>query len=170
MSVLKKSKGQLITSDFVLATIILIIIIQASMSFWNRNVVALDARDERNEIENLALSVADLLIKNPGIPEDWNSSNVVSIGLAEETNVLDYERVLNFTSLSKDKAKELLGIKVFEFIFQLKDTNGNVLLRYGDVPTDPKESVIVRRLVLYKSFVSGKESRNISIMEFGVWR
>lgn len=161
MLYLKKSKGQSVMSDFLIAIVILFIIIALSASIWNRSVSNLRLKEERTEMENLAISITDQLIRNFGIPGDWNKTNVMVIGLAKEDNVLDSEKVTNLINLEKDKTKTLLAVRNYNFIFRLRNISENILVEYGDLPTNAKEVVIVRRIILYKG--------RPSIMDFGLW-
>ena len=162
MSCLKKSKAQLVMSDFLIGIVILFIIIALSALAWNKTVENLKLKEERSEMESLAISITDQLIRDFGIPGDWNETNVMSIGLAEEDNVLDPEKVSTFTNLEKDGTKTLLGIRNYDFIFRLRDSDENILLEYGDVPINAKDVVIIRRLVLYEG--------QPTIMDLGLWK
>lgn len=163
MLLFKSSKAQLITADFLIAVVILILIIQTSVSLWNRIVNSLRVRETRTEMENLALAISDLLVKSSGLPGDWNSTDVITIGLAGEDNVLDPGKVSSFTGLDSDTTKELLGIKNFEFLFRLKNTDGGDLIpphnSTESIPANA-EVVNIRRLVLYDG--------NRAYMDFGL--
>lgn len=161
MSYFKKSKAQLVMSDFLIGVVILIFIIVISAPIWGRTVENIRIKEERSEMENLVLSISDQMVKSPGMPSDWNRTNIKSIGLAEEDNVLDSMKVSNFTSLGADKTKYLLGIENYNFIFRLRNTNEIIFVEYGSLPITASEVVIIRRIVLYENLPT--------MMEFGVW-
>ena len=157
-----QSKAQIVMSDFLVSIVIILVIITTSALIWNRSVDNLRVKEIRTEMENVAISISNQLIRGFGVPADWNQTNVVELGLAYRDNVLDSKKVSNFISLGKDKTKTILGIGNYNFIFQLRDINENILAECGDLPTNAEEAVVVRRIVLYQN--------QPTMMDWGVWR
>jgi len=158
----KKSKAQTIMIDFFFAIIILIFIIELYISGWGRSVLGIGLKEQRNEMELLALEISDMFIKSSGIPGDWNESTVLAIGLAQKDHILDPDKVDEFTDLSIDKTKELLGISNLDFYFKLDYVQGENIEEYGSSPTNSEEIVVVRRLVLYNN--------REAFMEIWLWK
>lgn len=154
-------KAQTVIADFLLAIVVLLIIVQLSMSGWNRNIANLRQRESRVELENLALSISDTLARGEGVPGDWSGGNVITLGLAEEPNMLDATKVDAFINLDKSVVKNLLGVEGYKFSFILK-TGGTVVVEYGEQVGSAAHIVTVRRLVLYND--------ELTLMEFGLWR
>lgn len=158
-----KSKGQITTVDLVVGTIILILILQFSYSIWSKNVSDIRQKDTITEMEFVALAISDFLMKYEGKPNDWEkTTNITALGLAERDHVLDTDKVEAFHNMNYSQAKKLLGVGENEFLFRLKQTDGTILNETGMVPSDPKLSVNIRRLVLYNN--------NPAYMEFMVWQ
>lgn len=153
-------KAQTVIADFLLAIIVLLIIVQLSMSGWTRNIDNLRERESRVEIENLALSISDTLARGEGVPGDWSGENATTLGLANEPNVLDTTKVDAFINLDKSVVKKLLGIGGYKFSFILK-TGGTVVVEYGEQVGSVEDVVVVRRLVLYND--------DPTLMEFRLW-
>ena len=158
-----KNKGQIITADLVVGLTILILILQFGYSVWSKSVYDIRQKDDSNEIEIIALSISDFLLKYEGKPTDWEqTNNTITIGLAKEDHVLDSDKVSAFLNMNYTEAKKLLGIGENEFLFRLKKTDGTVINESDLIPSNPGLSVNVRRVVLYND--------NATYMEFMVWR
>jgi len=157
----KKPKAQIIMSDFLIGLVIFLVVIALATSVWGKNIYNMGLKEKRSEMETLVLLISDQLVKSSGIPEDWNSTNIAAIGLAESDNVLSPAKVSNFINLENEKTKNLLGIRNYNFIFRLRNMSENILVEYGNIPVNEKESVIIRRIVLYQG--------RPAIMDFGLW-
>lgn len=158
-----KNKGQITTTDLVAGTIILILIFLFNYSIWSKSIFDIRQKDTNNEIESLALSISDYLLKYKGKPGDWEkTSNITALGLAEKDHVLDTDKVEAFLNMNYTQAKKLLGVGENEFLFRMKKPDGTLLNESGIIPTNPQLAVNIRRLVLYNN--------NSAYMEFMVWR
>ncbi len=137
--------------DFFFAIIILIFLIELYISGWGRTVLSTGLKEQKNEMQLLALEISDMFIKSPGIPGDWDESTVLAIGLAQNSHILDPKKVNEFTNIPINKTKELLGIGNLGFYFKLDYINGENIKEYGSKPIGAEEIVVVRRLVIYNS-------------------
>ncbi len=156
-------KGQITTADLVAGLTILILILQFNYSIWSKSVYDIRQKDTSNEIEFIALSVSDFLLKYEGKPSDWEqTNNTIAIGLAKEDHVLDSDKVSAFLDMNYTQAKKLLGIGENEYLFRLKKTDGTILNQSGLVASSPELAVNIRRLVLYND--------SPTYIEFMVWR
>jgi hypothetical protein len=161
----KLSKGQAITADFMFAAIIIVIISGIAVSAWNRSLYMFRMNNERTEMERLGLSISGMLVKSAGVPGDWDDTNVASIGLVSEPNVLDGGKIASFNGMDKGRIQELLGIRGFDFSFRVRAVDGTVLFDYGSTPaggSQQKDVIIIRRVAIYES--------DIVFVEFGLWR
>ena len=147
----KNNKAQIIATDFILAVIILIFIMVVSISMWKNEIDNLRLHERRTEMENLALSIADILVRSPGNPEDWELRDEVEItlGLANESHVLDKEKVSKLLTMSQDDVKNILGIDNFNFFIRITYPNNVLVEEYGTPPANAEEVVVTRRLVIY---------------------
>lgn len=155
-------KGQAISSDFVLAMILVMIIIGTAAASWDRAIYLIGEKNERIESRRLGLAVCDLLVRSPGVPSDWNSTDVYTLGLVERLNVLDKNKINEFNSLPKSEIQELLGIRGFDFSFRVRAVNGTVLHDYGSSPTVLEDVIVIRRIAVYEDIPVH--------VEFGLWR
>jgi len=140
--------------DFVASLVIFFLVLIPLLFVWNY--VNLQNMEQRtfDEIETLALKISDSLIRTKGIPENWNSSNVNVIGLAEEENVLNATKVSEFLYMGNseyDLTKSIL-IGKYDFFFSVTDLNGT---SYGTIGSKPADRTIVpvERYCLYNERV-----------------
>ena len=159
----KNNKGQVITTDFILAMIILVFVLQIALSLWNNEIEDFRLKERRIEMEKLALGITDMLVRSPGNPGDWENRNIteITLGLAGEDHVLDIQKVSKLFTLPQDSVKKILGIENYDFFFAITFTNGEVIEEYGTSSADAKEVVVARRLVLYNN--------TETYLNFGLW-
>jgi hypothetical protein len=157
-----KSKAQAISSDFMLAMILVMIIISTAAASWDRAIYLIGEKNGRIESRRLGMAVCDLLVRSPGVPSDWNSTNVYTLGLVDRQNVLNKNKINEFTSLPKSKIQELLGIRGFDFSLRVRAVNGTVLFDYGNNPTLLQDIIVIRRIAAYEDIPVH--------VEFGLWR
>lgn len=143
-------KGQVWSLDFVTSLVLFFLVLIPVFFIWNYINIQNMEQKTFDEIETLALIVSDSLIRTKGIPENWNSSNVNVIGLADEENVLNSTKVSNFLSMGNSAyslTKNTL-IGKYDFFFSITDLNGTQYGTIGSKPAD-KTVVPVERYCLY---------------------
>ncbi len=130
-------KAQLLTIDFVLSLAIFVSIMLTLVGIWST--VGTQVRDveSRRELQMISLAVSDMLVRSPGSPNNWNSTNVSSIGLAKIERILDLAKIREFLKMDyydvKDKVRlgglgtGLYESKTFDFQVYFADMNGNNL-------------------------------------------
>jgi hypothetical protein len=158
----RRSKGQAISIDFMLAMIIMLIIIGMASSSWDRIMYIMNEKTQRTELKRLGLAVSDMLVRNPGTPSDWNGSSVLSIGLVDKHNVLNKNKIQSFLGMSKNEIQNKLGIQGYGFSFRVRAVNGTVIADYVSTPSNPTNVIIVRRIAVYETIPVH--------IEFGLWR
>ncbi len=103
-------KAQLLTIDFVLSLAIFVSILLTLVTVWSSIDAQVRDVESRRELQTLSLSVSDLLVRNPGNPIDWNSTNVKSIGLATEERVLSLNKITAIMGMGYDDVKSRLRL------------------------------------------------------------
>ncbi len=73
------------------------------------------ANQMNEEIRTRLDFAADVLMKTPGIPSDWNSTSIVSIGLADSNGRINKTKIRNLMGLDKDRVKIFAGLQLFNF-------------------------------------------------------
>lgn len=164
-SQLKNKRGQLFSVDLVVTVIAFIVILAFLLSFWNLNVLRFSERKHSDELQLLSFQIIDVLIKSPGVPDNWenNLDGLSVIGLSSNSNILDSEKVNTFLSLDYNLVKEKFNIERFDYQVKLLSINGNVLNTSGISPSeDLLEKIAINRIVMIRN-----ETR---LVQFNLWR
>lgn len=161
-------KAQIWSFDFAISVIFFVTVMVILIFAWNYTNIQSLRQLEFNEIETTTITVSDSLIRIPGLPEDWNATNVKVIGLAKNCengceNILNESKVIRFINLTSSdypKSRRLLTGK-YQFYFEMKylnDTtiqdNGITLANGSYPPSNASIVVPVERYVLYKEKIA----------------
>lgn len=148
-------KGQIWSLDFIASAVIFTAAVVLVIFAWSFTSAQTGGQARLADMESIALELSDSLIRTGGVPDDWNSTTVQSLGLASEESILSRTKVNRFINLSYTQARGLMGIETYEFYFELLDMNGSLMtnqygqnLTAGDYPSGAGFSVPVRRFVL----------------------
>ena len=163
---LNNEKAQVGIIDMLASVFIFMILMTVVMIYWyDYNRTLLDRLEKENSM-TIALGVTDNLIKNPGKPTDWNSSNVLVIGLASSDRILSEEKVQSFCNISYNQTRALLNI-MHQFYFSILTYQSGSWskkeIECGLIPSANATTVInVARPVVYKN--------QLALMKFYLWR
>lgn len=123
-------KGQIWSIDFAASLTIFVLVLSSLFMVWNFLSVQAQEQKALEKIELLALEVSDSILRTPGIPEDWNSSNVDIIGLSYSDHIIDPSKLINLNSTPYDQARLLMTMG-YDFYLKIEDLNGTVYLEKG---------------------------------------
>ncbi|MBI4020336.1 MAG: hypothetical protein HY367_03305 [Candidatus Aenigmarchaeota archaeon] len=162
-------KAQVWSIDFVVSVIVFFIAVSLTVFAWDYSISQNQAQASFSNAESITLSVTDALIRTKGIPEDWDDSNVRSVGLASAENIVDQEKVEEFLDLDYNTSKERLGISRYEYHFELRYANNSVIqlpggdnITKGIQPFNASLVIPAERYVLYNT--------KISRLQFILWQ
>ena len=152
----KKSKAQLISSEFFIALVVITLLFSVSVVFWNQSTFRIKESEERTNIEIATLAISDHLLKSSGLPSDWedNTSTTFSLGLVKDDHRLDTNKLKSFVKLDYNTTKKMLGIDSYEFYFRLVDQNNSLLkidgtnLETGIMPSNASIAMNAKRIAL----------------------
>lgn len=134
----KKNRGQVFSTDLLLAMMVFIIIVLLISHTWNGVSVRAQDWEDRMEMQRRAYVASAFLIMSPGYPSNWNESTVKVLGLTtREQNVIDSSKFSEMQSMSGSKIKELLNIEEYSLYINLSYYGGSSI---GDVGTPPTEN------------------------------
>ncbi len=145
-------RGQSTSIDMLIAVMIFVIILTFTISFWTRTELSVNDAHQRHRLEAEALAATDMLLKSSGTPDNWeqnisNISNTGSIGLVKAQNIIDVNKLANFTALDYSTQKEFLGASS-EFYMDVKDLNGNLLYATGNTTLTGDRIITITRVAL----------------------
>ncbi|MCX6814919.1 MAG: hypothetical protein NTY20_04710 [Candidatus Aenigmarchaeota archaeon] len=149
-------KSQAWSMDFAASVVIFVTALILIIFALNYTIYQNQQQINFNMMENTAMTVSDSLVRQPGIPRDWNSTNVTTIGLASQENVLNETKLSEFLNMNDNTIKSLLGIANYEFYFEVRYPNGTLAslpggaqITKGGYPSDARIIIPVERHALY---------------------
>jgi len=138
-----------IGSSFFIAAIIIFYFFSVNLSS--------DSEDVFSKFNDQAVLVSDSLL-SAGIPKNWNSSNVVRIGLLNSDEKIDEEKLANFYELATTdyaKTRALFGISDNYFVTFTPEIfiNGNSVGYIGLQSAFYKNKIQSTRIVSYNGTI-----------------
>jgi hypothetical protein len=154
-------KGQLWSFDMAASVVIFFSALVAFMFAWNYMAMQNSQDTDMKEMNTLAMMLSDQLVRTPGIPSDWTSSTVSSIGLASGENVLNATKLGELLNLDYGSAKTMLGLARYEMLIEVNYTDGTPVyvggrqVSYGNAASGAVTVVPVDRRALLDGKVVG---------------
>ena len=148
-------KAQAWSMDFVVSISIFLLVFSIVVFSWNYINIQNTDRTLFSEMQVSGLDISDILIRVPGNPENWNETNVLSIGLASSENVLNKTKVEQFVNMDYGITKNILGLPDMEYYFAVQHLNGTVMeyngqnMSIGTYPVNSSIAVPIFRSVLF---------------------
>jgi hypothetical protein len=105
----KKVKGQALSFDFLIACTIFILVIAILLTQVGYNTKELNEIRDKNELIDETHKLSEIFF-DEGYPKNWNSSNVVVIGL-ETDNRISWSKLKSLEEIGYQKSLVLLGLK-----------------------------------------------------------
>ncbi len=156
----KGKKAQIITSDFFIALGIMLISLLALFGVWQYQISRFNNRIAFEDLQIRTLQTNKILFSS-GEPNNWNSSNVKILGLAESERHISSKKLSRLNETNYNYTKDVLGIEGYEYSILIKNLQNTTLASYGN-PNPQKDVVNLRRIILYEG--------QISIFELKMWR
>lgn len=148
--IIKTKQAQAVMADFFLATVVFMIILTAIIFTKN----SYETRIHENLIEEElifgALEVANVLVKTPGLPSNWEFEPdfVVMPGLASSDRILSTAKIDSFFDLNYSDIQDFMSMGNINLT--LKDFNGVVIKSTGIAgPEFVSHFIRIERRVLY---------------------
>jgi hypothetical protein len=143
-------QGQISSIDLLIAILLFALIFFSLRGAWLDTIDSALKDSDAFEMQVLSSEAMDSLIKTPGFPTNWNSTNVELIGLAEKENVLNEKKVLAFEAISYETAKTKLGLGKYDFSFDINSINPSNNITIGQVVDSNSIIISIKRVVTYK--------------------
>lgn len=169
------NRGQF-SSDFITALGIFIVALILIGPIWTSVNIQTENIERSRNMQTIALGAADDLIRNPGSPQNWNTTNFRGIGLATEPRVLSANKSKYFFQLFSTNYTELkfmLGAGAFDLGVEIDGKNGTPVIYEGmifanrSVPWNATEVANTKRLAVLKY---NETSSEIVDLKLTIWR
>lgn len=143
-------KAQLFSLEAILSIIVFMFVMLFLLSFWNIVSTRLNSAAASGELELQAAQITDILVSSRGFPEAWenDSASVIIPGLMFNPHNLEQQKVDAFVALNYSVIKHAFNIERFDFRFDVRDANGNLLSGVGVYPSTDDEAIVFQRFAL----------------------
>lgn len=152
-------KGQVLSGDFLTASIIFILTIIILFSYWGYANIQLEETRRLNEITDIAHTISNVWFRE-GIPEYWNASNVIDLGL-QNNHRFNQSKLNSLNEMGYTQVKKMIGVSVYDFYLRIYDTENNTFFDFGSFPSTSENIVKVKRV--------GIMNNSIVFVETLVW-
>lgn len=162
-------RGQLVTFDFSISFIAFLFILVLFNFVWSQTILQVEDQVSIQLMESDVGMASDILIRTSGFPKNWTNSSFLSIGLANQRNIINstlFSRMKNVSDF--DSVKTALGLGGMDFCVKIIDKNDNHLDNFMECDYSQADFVTpVRRYVLY-DFENG--TRRTAYFDMVVWK
>ncbi len=154
-------RAQIFSAEFLLAYFIFSLALITAFYLWNSINSDILASERIYEIEEISVDTAEKLVNTAGLPYNWNSAGeILSIGLANESRILDQGKILKFKEIMNssnsnyEDNKYILGIGRYDFYLNITDINetgisiGNQSLSAGKIPINETYKITTIRTAI----------------------
>ena len=141
-------KAILFSTDLLVSMLVFLVVLIFFISVWNIYSERLASNVEAEEIQLLAFQITDLMVRSPGVPENWhiNSTNISTIGFKKSHDILSQDKLNTFFSLDYNLTKTLFNINRYEYQFEVRDSNGNLISSTNNSVVNSNTLIAVNRL------------------------
>ena len=155
MTLLNK-KGQIFSTDLMLASIIFLLILTTATVYGNQVANRIYFMEQNSEMRQTGQQAANGLVLTSGNPANWQNQtveNIQSIGLANSANNLKKNKVQHLASLASsdyEDVKSILGVAKFDFRLEIISMLDNFTVEsFGASPGSESSVVSINRIAFY---------------------
>ena len=117
----RKAKGQVISSDFIMASVIFLVLFGMLFAAFTWITDYSVYNEHRKGMEMKASQTLEMLVRTKGYPSDWeeNPQDAIFIGLASSDRTLDERKLNAFLGMDYNTLKDKLVTGEYDFQFRL---------------------------------------------------
>lgn len=138
--------GQLFSSDFIISAFIFIVLLNVAMIAWQIAYERQARFSEQEVMRQDAFQLANLLVRTPGYPADWNRSTVALLGLASPDHTIQPDKVQEMQAIPYEDLVGIADVDPNDLFINI--TGSNYSATVGESPSTPETVVVERRSVL----------------------
>jgi hypothetical protein len=164
-----RKRGQIISGEFILATVIFMLVLGMILLMWTMTTVQINQSELVYSMDEAATGAVEKLVRTEGLPTNWSglaADNISAVGLAGESRVLDYAKTVRFLSLMNDSSssstpaaydnpcvtgtkydcnRHLMGLGKYDFHLNLTYLNGSFIDETGIPPSSDSGYIISKK-------------------------
>jgi len=147
-------KGQVFSSDFLIACTLFILVLIVLYGYWTYSY------NEIEETRNIDMMIYKTNLASEawfreGTPKYWDPSDIIEIGLMNDHNFNQTKMDSLNVSLGYNRTKSLLDITGYDYFFGVINATNHTIFSFGLYPSDSENIVKVKRIgILNETIVS----------------
>lgn len=127
------NKGQAFTTDFITSIVLFSVVLLGFVLSWNFVLNQQVGLMDQDEMAQRADATVKSLVNHPGRPGDWSSEELEYIGLSEEPNVVNSEKVKDLRE--EDSLDARSALKASNFYLTVDEYTDEIILEGNDFST-----------------------------------
>jgi len=144
-------KGQLLSSDFLIASSIFIIVTAIIFSYWTYTTIQIEENRKIDDIIDAAFLASNVWMRE-GTPNYWNSTNVVDIGL-QNNHRFNETKLVYLNEIGYSKVKSMIGLTQYNLYLRIYDFNNNTFFTFGNFSSNAENVVKIKRIGLLNNTI-----------------
>jgi hypothetical protein len=121
------ARGQIISSDFMISIAIFLLVLSMVIPVYMQMSNDMRERSEFESMQTTLIYSSGALMKTQGLPNDWNSTNVSMIGIADQDGKINQTKIRNLMQTDTETVKTLLGISGYDFNITFRSGNFSMM-------------------------------------------
>ncbi|MBU0761610.1 MAG: hypothetical protein KKD39_01165 [Candidatus Altiarchaeota archaeon] len=164
-----KPSGQMFSGDFLLGFVIFFAALTLILSVWSTTTREILSGENHLAMEERGSDAVEKLLRTEGIPRNWSETNVLSVGLANSSRILQETKVSSFITMMRDNVsgdcggtytkyeckRYLLGMGEYNFLINISNLSGSTVYVNGmpavsgRFPVNQSLSLKIERTAVY---------------------
>lgn len=154
-------KSQALSMDFLIACSVFILAFSILYIYWAYTTKRIDETRRINDMIDKAYLISQIWFRN-GIPEYWDPSNVIDLGLSNEHRFNKTKMdSLNDPLLRYSNVSKMIGVETYEYFFRVYNETGNEVYSFGQYPSNSENTIKIKRI--------GILDGSLAMLEVMVW-
>lgn len=137
-------KGQIFSSDFLIASSIFLIAIAVIYIYWGYASAEIEESRITNDMID-KLYLASHVWFREGTPRYWDSSNVIELGLQSD-HEFNQTKMSSLTTIEYQRTLTLLGVENYNIYYRVYDESNNTLFEFGLFPYEAENVLRLKRV------------------------
>lgn len=135
--------GQIFTTDLVISTLIFFVIVNLSLITWNITQANTVMFNDERDLQNRVTRVADLVVRSPGYPTDWNTSSIQVIGFTARDHEIDNRKLAAFHQLPYTQQVHLMRTDHTNFSLTFSSDGHTVNISHPTAAIGPEPIAVI---------------------------
>jgi len=153
------TKAQIFSADFLVACTIFLLALTIIFVYWGYAILQIEETRLTNDMID-KVNLASQVWFREGTPKDWDSSNVVELGLLSDHS-FNQTKMNLLNTMGYGKVLTLVGVESYYLYYRVFNETNSTLFEFGSYPSNPKNVVRAKRI--------GILNETIALVEVMVW-